>query len=213
MLPRSPQWLGRLAYPWALRLQRLRRDAVIEGRAPGVLWMLEHEPVLTTGRRGVADLPTAEVLDRHAIAVVHTERGGLATWHGPGQLVGYLVADLGQLGPRRTVEAVEEGLIGWLRVRGLDPARRCGAPGVWLGRDKVAAVGMHFRHGVTMHGFAVNLTCDLGGFGLITPCGIRDGGVTTVARAAGTAPPPRHAAGSVGRSVLEALVDTLDGAR
>ena len=82
-----PQWLGRLSYRWAWRLQHLRRRAVIDGSAPEAFWLLTHDPVITTGRRAVDALPSS-------VEVVRTERGGLATYHGPGQLVGYLILDV-----------------------------------------------------------------------------------------------------------------------
>ncbi|MEM6931848.1 MAG: hypothetical protein AAF602_33255, partial [Myxococcota bacterium] len=96
------QWLGRLEYRWAERLQRGRRAAIQRGHAPEALWMLEHEPVITLGRRG------GEVAARCGIPVVPTDRGGLATYHGPGQLVGYMLVDVNRrrLGARRLVAAI-----------------------------------------------------------------------------------------------------------
>ena len=195
-----PQWIGRLPYRWAWRLQHLRREAVIEGRAPEAFWLLTHDPVITTGRRSVSTLP-------RDIEVVRTERGGLATYHGPGQLVGYLILDVGRrrTGVKRTICAVETGIIDWLSRQGLQAARRPGYPGVWVGREKICAIGMHFRRGVSMHGFALNLDVDLAGYAGIVPCGITDGGVTSVARLLGSAPEPWHAADEVG----QCLVDTL----
>lgn len=195
-----PQWLGRLGYRWAWRLQRLRREAVIAGHAPEAVWLLEHDPVVTTGRRPVEVLPDG-------IEVVRTERGGLATWHGPGQLVGYLILDVGSrgMGVKSTICGVEEGIVRWLGGLGIVAGRRAGYPGVWVGRDKICAVGMHFRRGVSMHGFALNLTADLSGFEAIVPCGITDGGVTSVRRLLGACPTPLEASSDVGR----VLVDTL----
>lgn len=195
-----PQWLGRLGYRWALSLQRARREAVIAKQAPEALWLLEHDPVVTTGRRAVEVLPDN-------VEVVHTERGGLATWHGPGQLVGYLILDVGSrgLGVRSTIHGVEEGIVRWLGGLGLRAGRRKGFPGVWVGRDKICAVGMHFRRGVTMHGFALNLTADLRGFEAIVPCGITDGGVTSVQRLLGRSPAPFEVAEEVGRVVVDTL--------
>lgn len=200
-------WLGRVPYLDALTRQRVRRDRVIDGSAPEAFWLLEHDPVITTGRRGVDDLPDADTLRRRGLQIVHTERGGLATWHGPGQLVGYLVLDLARHGlkVRTMVHGLEQGIIDWLAARDVPAARRDGYPGVWVGRDKVCAVGLHFRHGVSLHGFALNLVNDLDGFQWITPCGITDGGVTTLARRVPDAPRPEDAAPSVARAVLHAL--------
>ena len=175
------------------------------GRAPEALWLLEHHPVITTGRRVVEELPDK------GIEVVRTERGGLATWHGPGQLVGYFILDVADrgLGVKRTVRAVEEGILRWLQEKDLPASRRSGFPGVWVGRDKVAAVGMHFRRGVSMHGFALNLTSDLSGYRHIVPCGIRDGGVTSVQILLGKSPTPQQAWESVGAHLVDTL--GLDG--
>lgn len=195
-----PQWLGRLGYRWAWRLQQLRREAVIAGRAPEAVWLLEHDPVITTGRRPVEDLPDG-------VDVVRTERGGLATWHGPGQLVGYLILDAGSrgIGVKSTICGVEEAIARWLGGLGIVAGRRPGYPGVWVGRDKICAVGMHFRRGVSMHGFALNLTADLSGFQAIVPCGITDGGVTSVRRLLGASPAPLEASIEVGRVVVDTL--------
>ena len=179
-----PQWLGRVGYRWAWRLQSLRRESVIKAVAPEAVWLLEHDPVITTGRRQVPELSVA------GLEVVRTERGGLATWHGPGQLVCYLILDIRRRGKtvRGTIEGVEQAVIDYLDTLGLEAGRRCGFPGVWCGPDKLCAVGLHVRRGVSMHGFALNLTPDLSAFSLFTPCGIRDGGVTSVARELGEAP-------------------------
>lgn len=202
--PPRPQWLGRLSYRWAWRLQASRRQAVIEGRAPEALWLLEHDPVVTIGRRHAVVQPA------RGVEVVKTERGGLATWHGPGQLVGYLVLDVGGRGltVRGTVEAIEAGVIAWLAGLGVAAHRRAPHPGVWVGTDKICALGLHFRRGVSMHGFALNLTCGPDGYAGFVPCGIADAGVTSVAALSDRAPEPWQAASSVGCSIIDAIFDT-----
>lgn len=202
-------WLGRLAYGWALRLQRSRREGVIAGVAPEAIWLLEHDPVITTGLRAVEDLPAPEVLRARGIAFHRVERGGLATWHGPGQLVGYLIVDLGRRGFRvkDVIAGVEDGVIAWLSSVGISAGRRVGYPGVWCGTDKICAIGMHFRRGVSLHGFALNLDPELSGFDLIVPCGIRDGGVTTVRRQIGRSIDPESCAQAVGAAVWRGIVD------
>lgn len=206
-LPR-PEWLGRVPYRDALEAQRARREAILAGSAPEAIWLLEHDPVITTGRRAVDDLPDPNALTAAGVDLVPTERGGLATWHGPGQLVAYLLLDVG--GRRGTVHgtvsALESACIAWLAEQGVKAGRREGAPGVWVGRDKVAALGLHFRRGVSMHGLAINLRPDLTGFGWITPCGIRDGGVTSVLALKGASPSPKEAWPSLGDAILAALV-------
>lgn len=207
-------WKGRVAYGEALAAQRAHRDGLLAGRGNEELWLLEHDPVITTGRRAVDDLDPARI--RAAGYALHrTERGGLATCHEPGQIVGYLLCDARRLGIRRTVHAVEEGLIRWLGVVGVPAARRCGYPGAWVGADKICAVGLHVRGGFTMHGFALNLVNDLRGFSLITPCGIRDGGISSVARLVAGAPTPVEAATppreGLGAFVVRALLDARMG--
>jgi len=202
----EPQWLGVLPYQWALQLQRQRRRAVIDGRAPEAFWLVEHPPVITLGRRGgqLRDVPGG-------VEVVSVERGGLATVHLPGQLVGYPIVDLGGRGGsvRRMVHAIEEGLIGWLADHQIDAARWPGRPGVWVEGAKIAAVGLHFRRGVSLHGFALNLAPDLDAFDWVVPCGHRDARTTSVQALRGDAPRPWQAAAGVGRAVRAAVVDTL----
>lgn len=205
-------WRGRLAYGPTLDAQRRYRDAVCAGQAPEALWLLEHEPVITLGRRAAEGVDEAGA--RAAGFEVHaTERGGLATCHEPGQLVGYLFVDARRWGVRRLVDAVEEGLIGWVEGAGVPAGRREGHPGVWVrGAEppaKLGAIGLHVGSGVTMHGFALNLHNDRRGFGFIVPCGIRDAAVATVAerRGEGRAEPlePVVVARAVGEAVARAL--------
>jgi len=172
--------------------QLARRDQIIDRHAPEVLWLLEHDPVVTVGRRPAPGTPDAATLAGHGVDLHHTERGGLATWHGPGQLVLYALVDLVArgLGVRGLVAALEDGVIATLAGLGLPATRRCGFPGVWAEGDKVCAVGLHIRRGVAMHGLALNLTPDLGGYQLIVPCGITDAHPTSVARLLGRAPAP-----------------------
>ena len=192
-------WRGTLRYAETLEEQRRYRDDVARGDAPQAMWGLEHLPVITTGRRD------ALVDDARVAAagydLVRTERGGLASWDEPGQLVGYLFVDASTLGVRRLVAAIEAGLADWLGTQGLPAGPREGYPGVWVGREKVAAIGQHVSRSITMHGFALNLVNDLRGFSLITPCGITDGGVTSVARLLGAAPSPEVAWTAVGEAV------------
>lgn len=202
-----PQWLGRVPYREAWRHQRARRAGILAGYAPEAFWLLEHPSVVTTGLRQVPDLPSAAWLRSRGADLVRIDRGGLATWHGPGQLVGYPILDLRsrRLRIRDLIGGIEDGVIAWLVGVGLSAGRREGYPGVWVGRDKVCAVGVHVEHGVSNHGFALNLTTDLVGFSLITPCGITDGGVTSVRRLRGDSPAPVQAAEAVGWEILRAF--------
>lgn len=200
-------WCGTREYGATLADQRAYRDGVIAGTAPEALWCLEHPPVITTGRRGGVE--DEQRVRSAGYDLVATERGGLATCHEPGQLVGYLFLDVSKIGVRRAVAALETGVIAWLATVGLAAQTREGLPGVWVGREKVCALGLHVERGVTMHGFALNLVNDLRGFELIVPCGIVDGAVTSVRRLAGAAPTPEAAAGDVARCVLDALDTAL----
>lgn len=198
-------WLGTLEYGEALALQARLHRGGLSGGGPWLLG-LEHRPVLTLGKRG------GELDARRAAAagyaVWQTRRGGLATCHEPGQLVGYVIIDARPLGVRRLVEAVEGVVITWLGGRGIVATRRAGAPGVWVpaatGPAKIAAVGLQVREGWSMHGFALNLVNDLAGFELISPCGIRDATVTSASRL-GCAVPPAQAWAELGPALQGAL--------
>ena len=196
------EWWGTdVPYEASWERQHARRDALIAGEGTPCLALLEHRSVITTGRRPV-DLSGLEDID-----TFRAERGGLATWHGPGQLVGYLLCDVWALGlgAKSTVCAVENGLMAWLRSFDVEPARRTGFPGVWLEGRKVAAVGMHFRRGHSMHGFSLNLTVDDAPWDRFQPCGITDAGVVSLHELRQDAPSPEAAADPVGKCVLAAL--------
>ncbi|NOY24580.1 MAG: lipoyl(octanoyl) transferase LipB, partial [Oligoflexia bacterium] len=181
-------------------------DAILRGEAAETLWLLEHPAVVTTGRRAVPDLDRTALAAR-GIPVVSTRRGGLATWHGPGQLVAYILYDAGRrgLGPKNLVAILENTVIAWLGERDVDAGRRPGLPGVWVGHDKICAVGLHFSRGVSMHGLALNLCPDLSAFSLFSPCGISDGGITSLQGLRGRAPSPKEAAFSLGPALVGAL--------
>ena len=192
----SWRWLGRRDYGAMWAQQQARRRAVIERTEPETVWLLEHEPTITTGRRAVHDLPSAERLHGRGIELFQTERGGLATYHGPGQLMVYAIVDCWRrgLGAKMAVRTMEGAIMDWLRDLTIDGRRREGFPGIWVGANKIAAIGMHFRSGVSMHGAAIYLTNEASGFDLITPCGVTDGGLTTVETEIGQRLPPRDAA-------------------
>ena len=183
--------LGRLAYPEALDLQRRVVAARQAGLLPDVLLLVEHDPVITLGRR--ADprhvLASQEVLSQAGVAVHQVERGGGVTYHGPGQLVGYPILRLEEhgLGAADYMHRLEDVLLAVLGDFGLEGHRRQGTIGVWLGPDKVAALGARIKRGVSYHGFALNVSTNLSHFALIVPCGITDGGVTTLELALGRA--------------------------
>ena len=182
---------GRIAYGDALKLQS---DLVTErqaGRIEDVLLLLEHPPVLTLGVRGDGGrghiLVSAEHLSARGIDVFETGRGGDVTYHGPGQLVGYPIVDLrpDRQDVHRYVRDLEEDLIRTAAHWGIRAERVKGLTGVWVGREKLAAIGVRIARWVTSHGFALNVGTDLSHFDLIVPCGIPDRGVTSIERLLG----------------------------
>lgn len=144
------------------------------------IWFLEHPPVYTLGLAG----DPAHVLDPGAIPVIRTDRGGQVTYHGPGQLVAYVLADLKRLaiGPRELVRRLEEAVIQFLAAERIEGERRPKAPGVYVGGSKIAALGLRIRKGCSYHGLALNVAPDLEPFGRINPCGYAGLVVTSLAR-------------------------------
>ncbi|MDP6944221.1 MAG: lipoyl(octanoyl) transferase LipB, partial [Myxococcota bacterium] len=177
----NPTWLGRLAYADGLEAQLAARERVL-GDGPDELLLLEHEPVVTLGKRG-GDV-NARALAQQTTPVVQTDRGGFATWHGPGQLVGYPIVNLRRA--RKDVPAFVAELGGWLRetceALGVsDVVYDACRPGVYRDGRKLGSIGLHIHKGVTTHGFALNVCNTLEGFGAIVVCGHQDLSVTTVA--------------------------------
>jgi lipoyl(octanoyl) transferase len=175
-----------LDYPTAWNLQRgLVEDRRLE-RRPDTLILLEHEPVFTLGRRAQpahwgGDLAT---LQAAGYPVHEVERGGSVTYHGPGQIVGYPILRLDRYcaGPKVYMRLLEEVLIRTLADWGIAGRRIDRLPGIWIGeREKIGAMGVRIVHGITMHGFALNVTVDLAPFGLIIPCGIEGCRATSMA--------------------------------
>jgi lipoate-protein ligase B len=179
-------------YGEALALQRAAHAARRDGSGPDVLFLLEHAPVVTIGpRTAPGDLVVPEeALRARGVEVVRTDRGGGVTYHGPGQAVGYPVLDLRAWGLRpRDYLRFLEGLVGGvLGEYGLEAETVEGRTGVWVRGEKVCAFGVRVAGGVSMHGLALNVATDLDAFGAIVPCGIRDAGVTSLARLLPRAP-------------------------
>ena len=158
--------------------------AIRRGGAGEEVWLLEHHSVLTGGTSARPE----DLVNPGGIPVHRTGRGGQWTWHGPGQRVAYVMLDLQRRQPdvRAYVHALEGWIIDVLASFGIDAQRRDGHPGIWVdgdGRmDKVAAIGVRISRWVTWHGIAVNLDPSMDGFRAIIPCGVRDGGVTSLRR-------------------------------
>jgi len=181
--------LGQIDYMEAWELQKRLAEEVRERRSEGWLLFLEHPHTYTFGRAGNADnlSLTPEQLDDAGAKVYWVDRGGDVTYHGPGQLIGYTVLDLKRWdrGARWYVQALEAALIDALAALGVKSEVVEGRPGVWSGDEKLAAIGLHIAHGITTHGFALNVDADLGYFQHIVSCGIADAGVTSVSRMLG----------------------------
>lgn len=179
------RWLGSIEYASAWQLQRELVQQRRDGTIPDTLLLLEHRPpVITLGRasRGEHLLASPEQLDRMGIQLVESDRGGDITYHGPGQLVGYPILDLRAHGKdvHLYLRNLEEVIITALTRFGIFAHRKEGLTGVWVGEEKIAAIGVKVSHWITMHGFALNVCPDLSHFELIVPCGIRDRGVTSL---------------------------------
>jgi lipoyl(octanoyl) transferase len=192
-------WLGRIGYERALVLQREAAARVARG-GPETLFLLEHEPVFTLGRNASAAdvLFTPERRRELQIELVLADRGGKVTYHGPGQLVGYPILNLDpdRRDIRRYVRDLEEVLLRTLADVGGSAGRAAArerVSSVWVGNDKIAAIGVHISRWITTHGFALNVTNEpLPYFRGIVPCGISDGGVTSIERVLGLHPEVRE---------------------
>lgn len=204
------RWLGRVSYAEATRLQDSLVRARRRNETPDTLLLLEHPPVITLGRAGDrAHLLAGDAeLERRGIEVFECGRGGDVTYHGPGQLVGYPILALGEdeRDAHRYLRCIEQGLIRAVADLGVPAGRVPGLTGVWVGPDKLAAIGVRLSTGwITSHGFALNVDTDLDGFDTIVPCGIQDRGVTSLARLTGRSFEVSDVAAAVARRVAEAL--------
>ena len=196
------RWIGRISYADALAMQeavvaRKRADATLADE----LLLLEHEPVYTIGRtpdqsslRGSTHLP-------HPLFPIN--RGGQATYHGPGQLVGYPIIDLRRYEQdlHRYLRWIEDVLIELLAGYGVVAQTREGLTGVWIQDRKIASIGVGVRQWITMHGFALNVSGDLSAFDAIVPCGIANVTMTSVERETGMSAPVEEVAGRAGELI------------
>ena len=188
------EWLGRIGYQAAWDRQHELVAARAQGRAPDTLLLLEHDAVLTLGRHADPShvLAPSALLEARGIAVLHVERGGEVTYHGPGQLVAYPIVRLADAGLllRPFVRALEGAMADVAATYGVAADRRDGYPGCWTALDtpfprKLGALGLRVEKGITYHGIALNITTDLADFGLIDPCGMTGLSVTSIARELG----------------------------
>lgn len=176
------EWLGnKISYDDALALQEDKLQQVLTGAAPDTFYTLEHSPIYTIGRtKDKSSLLDADQLPHPQVEI---NRGGQATYHGPGQLVGYIIVDLRNLGKdlHTFIHAIESALVQTCQDFGVDASIKDGLTGVWSGDRKLASIGVGVKKWISMHGFAINITNEsLSGFNHITPCGIQDVRMTTV---------------------------------
>jgi lipoyl(octanoyl) transferase len=219
--PRSVRvsWLGSVPYrqAWDLQAELVRELRAGEGQ--GTLLLLEHPHVFTMGKAASADhlLWDEEERARRGVEVIWSDRGGEATYHGPGQLVGYPVLDLQELGLTIPgyLEKLERSLIDYLAELGLDAEPgKPGLTGVWRADEKLAAIGIKLNRSVVSHGFALNLTTDLGYFDGIVPCGHAELRPTSVEAVNGLSVSTRPAAEAYARnfaSAFETAVEWVPG--
>ena len=174
------------------------RDSSAVPPGPGYLLFVEHPHVYTLGKSGSSDnlLIPRDLLEKKGASFYHIDRGGDITYHGPGQIVGYPILDLWamKVGVKDYIHSLEESIILLLATYGIEAGRLTHATGVWLdpgirGRErKICAIGVKISRGISMHGFAFNVTTDLSYFSLINPCGFTDKAVTSMKQELGKAP-------------------------
>ena len=182
-----PAWLGRVTYADGLAAQLSARQRVLDGGGDELL-LLEHEAVVTLGRRG-GEVNTA-ALAAQDTAVIQTDRGGFATWHGPGQLVGYPIVNLkrARLSVPEFVAELGQWLVATCEAIGVEGVTYDSCrPGVYRAGQKLGSIGLHIHKGVTTHGFSLNVANVLEGFEAIVVCGHQDLAVTTLTAEAGRA--------------------------
>jgi lipoyl(octanoyl) transferase len=196
-------------YLTAWATQREIHAGVVEFGLPDTVWLLEHPPTFTAGRRTA---PSDRPADPGEAPVIDVAHGGMVTFHGPGQLVGYPIVRLpDHVQVVDYVRRLEEALIAVCADQGVPTARVPGRSGVWLRADdrgperKIAALGIRVSHGVTMHGFALNCDVDLGWYDRFVPCGISDAGVTSLSRELGRDVTPYDVLPDVRRHLTEML--------
>jgi len=171
------------------------------------LWLLEHPPVYTLGKAGRSE----HVIDPGGIPVIATDRGGQVTYHGPGQLIAYLLLDLSRagIGVKRLVQLLEQAVVELLAGYGIESSARPYAPGVYVEGAKIAAVGLRIRRGCSFHGLALNVDLDLTPFSRIDPCGYPGLAVTAIAQLdapAGIGPVGTELAGRIARLLARRVI-------
>jgi lipoyl(octanoyl) transferase len=205
----TASWLGQVDYPAAWAWQKELYLSRLEGERSDTLMLLEHPHTYTLGRRADEnDLVYGEAeMAAQGIGLYNVDRGGRATYHGPGQLVGYPILQLGDRYDVLTyLRNLERVLIDTAAELGVEARRDPEHTGVWVGQNKIGAIGVKITRGITMHGFAFNVTTDLSMFRGIVPCGIQDRWVTSVAQETGR----RHELQDVAAIAAKHLAEVFD---
>ena len=211
MRPIEVRRLGVVPYAEALAMQRALVEERRADRIPDLLLLLQHPPVITLGVKGDGGrsniVATQEHLAALGIDVSETGRGGDVTYHGPGQIVGYPILDLrpDRCDVHRYVRDVEDVMIRVCADYGVTAGRIKGKTGAWIGDEKIGAIGVRISRWITSHGFAFNVSTDLDHFKLIVPCGISDGGVTSLEQIAGRRIPIAEVENALVSQVCEVL--------
>ena len=173
------RWLEAAPYDEMYTLQQSLRQQISAGDSQEYLLIVEHTPCITLGKRGgtidYEKLPTGTTI--HQI-----NRGGLATWHGPGQLVFYPIINLRQrkIGIRNFICGLEQSVLDLLSSYGISATRKKGTPGLWIDDHKIASIGLQIKNGISMHGIALNICNQMDGFAAIAPCGFAAGTMTAM---------------------------------
>lgn len=183
-------FLGKCEYREALEIQYKLLEKRQKGEIEDTLILVEHPPVITLGNQAEKSniIASEEYLKQQGIDIIETNRGGDVTYHGDGQIVGYPIVDIksSKIGIRDFVRGLEEVFIQLLQQEfGIDSERDSEHTGVWIGSNKILAIGLAVKRGVTMHGFAFNVNTNLQHFDFIVPCGITGKGVTSVEKITG----------------------------
>ena len=177
------KWLGTLDYNTALSLQKSLHQQRANNQINDQLLFLEHHPVFTKGRRSKEEdfLETPSLLQTMGADIIETDRGGEITFHGPGQLVVYPIISIRRLkGPIQYVRMLEQCIIESLYEFNINSNCIEGLTGVWVGDNKIAAIGVKISNGISLHGCSINLSPDLSWYNYIVPCGIKDKGITSI---------------------------------
>lgn len=197
----NSEFLGRMPYRRAVKIQQEAVAARADGFLADTVFLLEHDPVVTLGRAFDTRLNDRQrcALGDRGIEIVNSDRGGQATFHGPGQLVAYPILNLRDRDndAHSYLRSVENLIVEWLASYGVAAEVRPGLTGVWADGGKIASIGVSVRRGVTYHGFSVNSDPDLSAFQLFDPCGLDGSQVTSIYHETGDAPSLAEAADSI----------------